>query len=123
MKLVFASDSFKGSLSSVRTAELLTKAAHEVFGDCTCIGVPMADGGEGTVDAVITALNGKKVIDTWPDADGGSHYASHSTRAPSWRADPANRKPFISSGWASNNLNVVDFGYPQNPSLEFPMQY
>ena len=62
-------------------------------------------------------VNGKKVIDTWPDADGGSHYASHSTRAPSWRADPANRKPFISSGWASNNLNVVDFGYPQNPGV------
>ena len=32
MKLVFASDSFKGSLPSRRTAELLTKAAQEVFG-------------------------------------------------------------------------------------------
>lgn len=61
MKLIFASDSFKGSLSSDMTAALLTKAAHEVFGDCECIGVPMADGGEGTVDAVIAALNGKKV--------------------------------------------------------------
>ncbi len=65
----------------------------------------------------LDTVNGKKVIDTWHDADGGSHYASHSTRAPSWRADPANRKPFISSGWASNNLNVVDFGYPQNPGV------
>lgn len=50
MKPGFASDSFKGSLSSRRTAELLTKAAHEVFGECECIGVPIADGGEGTVD-------------------------------------------------------------------------
>lgn len=32
MKLIFASDSFKESLSSKRTAELLTKAAREVFG-------------------------------------------------------------------------------------------
>ena len=32
MKLVFASDSFKESLSSKRTAELLTKAAREEFG-------------------------------------------------------------------------------------------
>lgn len=32
MKLIFASDSFKGSLSSKRTAELLTKAARKVFG-------------------------------------------------------------------------------------------
>ncbi|MBR1532952.1 MAG: glycerate kinase [Ruminococcus sp.] len=61
MKLIFASDSFKGSLSSRKTAELLTKAAQEVFGECECIGVPVADGGEGTVDAVIDALNGKKV--------------------------------------------------------------
>lgn len=67
MKLIFASDSFKGSLSSRRTAELLTKAAHEVFGECECITVPMADGGEGTVDAVIEALNGKKVSVTVHD--------------------------------------------------------
>ena len=60
MKLIFASDSFKGSLSSKRTAELLTKAAREVFGTCECIGVPIADGGEGTVDAVIDALKGEK---------------------------------------------------------------
>ena len=62
MKLVFASDSFKGSLSSRMTAELLTKAAWEVFGACECIGVPIADGGEGTVDALIDALKGEKSI-------------------------------------------------------------
>ena len=61
MRLLFASDSFKGSLSSRKTAELLTKAAHEVFGDCECIGVPVADGGEGTFDAVISASGGEKV--------------------------------------------------------------
>ena len=60
MKLLFASDSFKGSLSSERTAELLTRAAKEVFGSCECIGVPVADGGEGTADAVITATCGAK---------------------------------------------------------------
>ena len=62
MKLIFASDSFKGSLSSRRTAELLTRAAREVFGACECIGVPIADGGEGTVDALIDALKGEKSI-------------------------------------------------------------
>lgn len=61
MKLVCASDSFKGSLSSEKTAELLTKAARKVYGACEVVGVPVADGGEGTVDAVIAALNGKKV--------------------------------------------------------------
>lgn len=59
MKLLFASDSFKGSLSSEQTVALLTKAANEVFGTCETSGVPVADGGEGTVDAVISAEQGQ----------------------------------------------------------------
>ncbi len=46
MKLLFASDSFKGSLTSEKTVELLSRAAGEVFGECECSGVPVADGGE-----------------------------------------------------------------------------
>ncbi len=34
MKFLFASDSFKGTLSSQKTAELLTQAAREIFPDC-----------------------------------------------------------------------------------------
>ena len=59
MKLLFASDSFKGSLTSEQTVDLLTKAANEVFGACETSGIPVADGGEGTVDAVIAAENGE----------------------------------------------------------------
>ena len=62
MKLLFASDSFKGSLSSEDTVKLLTRAAKDVFGTCITSGVPVADGGEGTVDAVIAAENGEKLI-------------------------------------------------------------
>ncbi len=58
MKLLFASDSFKGSLTSQKTCELLTKAAFEVFGPCETGGVPVADGGEGTVEAVVEAESG-----------------------------------------------------------------
>ena len=61
MKLLFASDSFKGSLTSEKTVELLSRAAREVFGDCECSGVPVADGGEGTVEAVIAAEQGEHV--------------------------------------------------------------
>ncbi len=61
MKLLFASDSFKGSLTSDQTAELLTKAAEEVFGPCEISSAPVADGGEGTVEAVISAENGKRI--------------------------------------------------------------
>ncbi len=61
MKLLFASDSFKGSLTSEQTAALLKKAALEVFGECETSSVPVADGGEGTVEAVIAAENGRIV--------------------------------------------------------------
>ncbi len=59
MKLLFASDSFKGSLTSEETAELLRIAAEEVFGACVCDGVPVADGGEGTTEAVVKAVGGE----------------------------------------------------------------
>ena len=59
MKLLFASDSFKGTLTSDQTIELLTKAAEEVFGSCETSGVPVADGGEGTTDAVVKARSGE----------------------------------------------------------------
>lgn len=58
MKLLFVSDSFKGSLTSDQTASLLTQAAHDVFGPCECAGVPVADGGEGTTEAVVSAVGG-----------------------------------------------------------------
>lgn len=58
MKFLFASDSFKGTLSSEEIIAMLTAAAKEVFPDCSCGGVPVADGGEGTVDAVVGAMNG-----------------------------------------------------------------
>ena len=58
MKFLFASDSFKGSLTSAQTVDLLAKAAREVFGEIEYSGVPVADGGEGTADAVVAAENG-----------------------------------------------------------------
>lgn len=61
MRLLFASDSFKGTLSSEKTIRLLTKAAKEVFGECECMGLPIADGGEGTTDAVIHVMKGEKI--------------------------------------------------------------
>ena len=60
MRFLFASDSFKGTLSSRQTADLLTRAAEEVFGESVeCSSVTVADGGEGTVEAVITAEHGE----------------------------------------------------------------
>lgn len=60
MKLVFASDSFKGSLSATRIAQLLREEAEACFPGAETAAVPVADGGEGTVDALLTALGGEK---------------------------------------------------------------
>ncbi len=60
-KIVIASDSFKGSLTSGEVAESIATAIHEVLPACEVIKVPVADGGEGTVEALITALHGKSV--------------------------------------------------------------
>lgn len=58
MKFLFASDSFKGTLSSEQIITLLDAAARKVFPDCETMGIPVADGGEGTIDAVISVLHG-----------------------------------------------------------------
>lgn len=58
MRFLFASDSFKGTLSSERISQLLTTAAKRVFPDCQTCGVTIADGGEGTAAAVVSATGG-----------------------------------------------------------------
>ena len=60
MNLVFASDSFKGSLSSQTIAQILTEEAALAFPGCGTASVPVADGGEGTLDAVQSALSGTR---------------------------------------------------------------
>ncbi|MDO4265116.1 MAG: glycerate kinase [Eubacteriales bacterium] len=60
-KFVFASDAFKGTLSAEQTAALLGEAAKKMFPDCICLSAPVADGGEGTVQAVIRATGGSLV--------------------------------------------------------------
>ena len=55
MKFLFASDSFKGTLTSEQTVALLARAATDVFGDIEYSGVPVADGGEGTLEAALAA--------------------------------------------------------------------
>lgn len=61
MKFLFASDSFKGTLSSEKIIDLLTKAAEDIFPGCETAGTLIADGGEGTVDAVIAMTKGSMV--------------------------------------------------------------
>ena len=60
MKLLFAPDSFKGSFSSTDIIQALRRAAHRHLGTrIEIVEVPIADGGEGTVDALVTATRGE----------------------------------------------------------------
>ncbi len=79
MKTVFASDSFKGSLSSEKINQLLKRAAKEVFGSIETVPVLLADGGEGTLDAVLSVKKGQEVSVTVHDPlmnEIRAHYGS-----------------------------------------------
>lgn len=60
-KIVVASDSFKGSLSSKDVAESAARGVHQIYPDCEVVEINVADGGEGTVDAVVEALGGSLI--------------------------------------------------------------
>lgn len=58
MKFILAPDSFKESMTAKEACISMENGIRKVFKDATCIHVPMADGGEGTVDALIESTNG-----------------------------------------------------------------
>lgn len=61
MKLIFAPDSFKGSLSAMESCDILERVSARHFPDAQTISVPVADGGEGTVDALLRAMGGTRM--------------------------------------------------------------
>lgn len=60
-KIILVPDSFKGTLSSSQAAEAMAKATRRVFPEAEIVAIPVADGGEGTVDAFLEALGGQRV--------------------------------------------------------------
>ncbi len=61
MKFVFAPDSFKGSLTALESCDILERVTMKIFPGTECVSVPVADGGEGTVDALLRAMGGRRV--------------------------------------------------------------
>ena len=60
-KIVAASDSFKGSLTSLQVADAVEQGVHDVFPSCETLKVNVADGGEGTVESLKRILGGNDV--------------------------------------------------------------
>lgn len=61
MKIVIAPDSFKGSFSATEAAKAMEKGVLEVFPKANVTLKPMADGGEGTLDSILSAIKGEKI--------------------------------------------------------------
>ena len=61
-KIVVVSDSFKGSLPSTQICEIVSQEVLAFFPDCEVVGIPVADGGEGTVDCFLASLQGEKIF-------------------------------------------------------------
>jgi len=58
MKVVIAPDSFKESLTALDVANSIEKGLKDIIPTVECVKIPMADGGEGTVQAIIDATGG-----------------------------------------------------------------
>ncbi|MBN2657714.1 MAG: glycerate kinase [Spirochaetales bacterium] len=58
MKIVVAADSFKGSLTSAELAEAVESGVRRIYPECDVVKVPVADGGEGTVQALVDGTGG-----------------------------------------------------------------
>ncbi|MBN1153594.1 glycerate kinase [candidate division KSB1 bacterium] len=63
MRIIIAPDSFKGSLSAEMVAAAIEAGVRAVNPEIETIKIPMADGGEGTVDALVSSTGGR-IIDT-----------------------------------------------------------
>ena len=59
MKVVTAIDSFKGSMTSMEAGFAAAEGIHRVDADAEVQVRPLADGGEGTVEALVAGMNGK----------------------------------------------------------------
>lgn len=60
MKFILIPDSFKGTLSSSQICAVMDEKIKKHFPDSLTVSIPVADGGEGSVDAFITAVGGVK---------------------------------------------------------------
>ncbi|MDD3137927.1 MAG: glycerate kinase [Lachnospiraceae bacterium] len=61
-KCIVIPDSFKGTLSAIEICNISKARIQEHFPDCEIIAIPVADGGEGTVECFLYSTNAEKVI-------------------------------------------------------------
>ena len=63
-KIILIPDSFKGTMSSAKICAILAGQISDIFPGCETVSIPVADGGEGSVDCFLAALGGEKRLVT-----------------------------------------------------------
>jgi glycerate kinase len=117
MKIVIASDSFKGSLASMEVARSVEMGILDVFPSCDVVKVAVADGGEGTMDALCQSLGGRFIRIPVQDPIGRTIFASYviledgntavlemSSASGLTLLTPAERNPMLTSTYGTGQL-------------------
>ncbi|MET0857516.1 MAG: glycerate kinase [Telluria sp.] len=117
MKIVIAPDSYKESLSAMQVATEIEAGFREIFPDAEYVKIPVADGGEGTVQAMIEATGGRRVelaatgplgqpVQAFYGLTGGDVIAVIEMAAASGLelVPPAERNPLITTSFGTGEL-------------------
>jgi glycerate kinase len=116
-KIVIAPDSYKGCLSALDVTNAIEGAILEFYPEINVVKVPIADGGEGTVDALVTATNGKlmfsevldplgeKIVAKWGILGDGTSAVIEMASASGLPLIPKEkRNPYITSTFGTGQL-------------------
>ncbi|MDH7599675.1 MAG: glycerate kinase [Sedimentisphaerales bacterium] len=117
MKIVLAPDKFKGSLTAPQACQAMERGIRRVWPDGELLSIPLADGGEGTVDALVTATGGRyeHVRVTGPLGkpvrakfgilgDGQTAVIEMAQASGLWRVPHSKRNPFQTTTFGTGQL-------------------
>lgn len=125
MKIVIAPDSWKESLSALDVARAIEDGFREIFPTAEYVCLPVADGGEGTVEAMVAASGGRIINVTVRgplgepvaafyglSGDGKRAIIEMAAASGLERVPPASRNPRITTSWGTGELirHALDYG-------------
>lgn len=125
MKIVIAPDSYKESLSALDVACAIEAGFREIYPDAEYVKLPVADGGEGTVEAMVAATNGRVIpvevtgplgqpVAGFYGVSGDEQCAFIEMAAASGLEllSPAQRNPLKTTSWGTGELirHALDLG-------------
>ena len=116
-KVVIAIDSFKGCLSSAEAGKAAAEGIRSVFPECEILSLPIADGGEGMLDVLIAATNGREVqisahnpLMEWHDTyygiseDGKTAFIEMASISGLPLVPPEKRNPMLTTSYGTGEL-------------------